>query len=684
MSAVEWVLRVSGAATDSVSRRKARLLAICLLSMSAMFLCVDVVLLLSVPGYQPPWYGYLFLASAYWLNRAGRYGVAAPLVIAMFPIVVFAQVITGTSGNALMTLGFLTVSPLLGAVFLSKAGVVTLTAINVVGMLLVPQVTSSITLGQSAGPLAVVALGGALAVLYMHHRDQLERDRRAELQASEERLRIALDAAKLGSWDWLVPEQQTFVSSRVETIFGLAVGAFGTDPRGYFPCVHPDDADEVRGRVYGFLKSRESFIQYTHRIRTPNGETRWVEISGTAQRDAGGRVLRMTGTVLDVSERRSLEAQLRQAQKMEAVGRLAGGIAHDFNNLLAIISGNVELIQGHQREPRLLEVQGAVRSAANLTKQLLAFSRQAVLRPDVLSLNDVIGETLRMLRRIIGEDIRIDVDLAESLHNTRVDATQVQEILLNLATNARDAMPEGGTLAFRTENVRVTSPGLRGLPSQAGEYVLLSVSDTGEGMDLETQSRVFEPFYTTKEVGKGTGLGMAMVFGIVTQSGGSIHVESVEARGTTFRLYFPRSHEAPTRPTRATQPSEPGSETVLLVEDEDAVRQLCQELLEQAGYRVLPAESPESALRIAERPGIHIDVVLTDVVMPQGNGRTLLATLRQRRPGLPAVLMSGYPERDSEHEPLDFEFIQKPFTRDELMEQLRKALRSRRAREQSA
>jgi two-component system, cell cycle sensor histidine kinase and response regulator CckA len=684
MSAAEWLIRVSWTLTDGVLRSKARLLAISLLSMTGVFLCVDVALYLSVPGYRPPWYGYVCLLGTYWLNRSGHYKVASSLVIAMFPSVVFAQVITGTSGDATMSLGFLTVSPLLGAILLSKSGVVLLSLTNIAGISLLPLVAPGINMNQCVGPLAATALGGALAVLYMHHRDQLERERRGKLQASEERLTIALEAAKLGSWDWHVPERQTLASRRLEAIFGLGPGEFGTDPRGYLPRVHPEDEEEVRARVYGFLKSKDAAIQYTHRILTPSGETRWIEINGTAQRDPGGNVLRMTGTVLDVSERRSLEAQLRQAQKMEAVGRLAGGIAHDFNNLLTIISGNVELVKGHQQQPELVEVLSAVQSAAHLTKQLLAFSRQAVLRPDVLNLNEVLRETSRMLRRIIGEDVQIEVDMAPGLHNIRVDAVQVQEILLNLATNARDAMPAGGTLTFRTANVRVSTAGLRGQPPQPGDYVLLSVSDTGEGMDSETQSRVFEPFFTTKEVGKGTGLGMAMVFGIVTQSGGSIHVESLESAGSTFRLYFPRSHEAITRAIRVTQPSEPGSETVLLVEDEEAVRQLSKMLLEQAGYRVLLADSADAAMRIAERPGIHIDVVLTDVVMPRGSGQTLVVNLRKQRPGLPALLMSGYPDLDRAHELTDFEFIQKPFARDQLLAQLRKALRTRSAAERIA
>ncbi len=670
--------RIDPDLTDVALRRKSRLLAICLLGMTVLFALVDTTLLSLVPGYRPPWPGYIFLVGTYLLNRRGDYQLASALVAAMFPIVVFGQIILGTSANPVMSLGFLSLSPLLGAILLSSTGVALLASVNVAGVALVRvMLPERLSLGESIGPLAEMAISGVLAVAYMRHRDQIEADRQRQLKESEERLRMALEAAKMGSWEWSIKDDRTLVTPGLEKIFGLTEGAFGNGFAAYFSRVEPEDQAHVRLQVERVLAGPSSELALSHRIVLPGKAVRWVEVNGRLQRDEAGRAWRLTGTVVDVSERRSLEEQLRQAQKLEAVGRLAGGIAHDFNNLLTVIMGNVELLATEDPPPELAEIQHAALSAGNLTRQLLAFSRQAVLRPEVLNLNAVLVTTSTMLRRIIGEDIELAVIQEPDLFNSRVDAAQIQEILLNLATNARDAMPEGGKLVFRTANVLAGSTALpHDLAPQ--DHVLLLISDTGHGMDAPTLARVFEPFFTTKPVGKGTGLGMAMVFGIVAQSGGHIQVESREGQGTTFRLYFPKADLPTDGDRRSSQPIRGGSETILLVEDEDAVRRLCQRLLEREGYTVLVARSAAEGEALWRDSKQRVDLVLSDVVMPGGSGRALAALLHAERPELPVILMSGYAQgTESDAGADEADILQKPFEREVLLGRVRGALDAR-------
>ena len=349
----------------------------------------------------------------------------------------------------------------------------------------------------------------------------------------------------------------------------------------------------------------------------------------------------------EVKERLHAEEQLRQGQKMEAVGRLAGGVAHDFNNLLGVILGYSELILGQQLPPparrKVEEIQKAGNRAAALTRQLLAFSRKQVLAPKVLDLNGLVVEFSRMLPRVIGEDVELVIEDGLHLGLVKADPGQIEQILMNLCVNARDALPEGGRITIVTGNVTLAGT-TTGTGGATGAYVTLCVTDNGSGMDDDTRSHAFEPFFTTKAQGKGTGLGLATVYGIMQQSGGHVTVQSAPGRGTTFKLYFPRvSEAAPDHPLAAdADDARPGAETILLVEDEEALRALVAMMLRSRGYTVLEAESGSAAVEVSDGHGGVIDLMLTDVIMPGMNGRALARAIAARRPSMRVVFMSGY------------------------------------------
>ncbi|MEA2762217.1 MAG: hypothetical protein QOD47_1501, partial [Gemmatimonadaceae bacterium] len=387
----------------------------------------------------------------------------------------------------------------------------------------------------------------------------------------------------------------------------------------------------------------------------------------------------------DVTEHAALEGELRQAQKMESVGQLAGGVAHDFNNLLTVISGRVDFLVGapnidEEQQADLAEIKKAAVRAAELTRQLLAFSRKQLLQPRVLDLNHTLDEFEPMLRRLIGEDIRIEIVHGLELGPISADPGQLQQILMNLALNARDAMPAGGVITFRTSNEPAANgSGLSAMQSATGEHVMLEVTDTGLGMDPATQARIFEPFFTTKGQGKGTGLGLSTVYGIVKQSGGGISVASTPQAGTVFRVYFPRAAGySLTEATEAAQDrSLSGTETILLVEDDKSVRNLVERVLKARGYDVLSAEDGGGALKLASAVELTVDMVLTDIVMPQMSGRELVEALHTDRPALRVLYMSGYTDDEILRRGLTdpgMSFIQKPFTAENLAMQVRRVL----------
>jgi len=391
------------------------------------------------------------------------------------------------------------------------------------------------------------------------------------------------------------------------------------------------------------------------------------------------------GIARDVTDRRNLENMVRQSQKLDAIGRLSGSIAHDFNNLLCVITGHAELLSErlapqHPGAQNVAQIKKAVDSASSLVRQLLAFGRKQVFHPQVVDLNTIVIETEKLLGRLVGEQVEFLTSLNPTLANVRVDPVQIEQVIVNLVLNARDAMPQGGKLTLETRNVDLSEDcRSRHAIVPAGKYVALAVSDTGCGMDEETQNRIFEPFYTTKESGKGTGLGLATVYGIVKQSGGSIAVYSESGRGTSFKIYFPRidvaaSTEASDKPTHEKRQ---GWETILLVENSDPLRALAKEFLRSNGYSVLDADSGREAVRIAKAFGGPIHLLLTDVIMPGMDGKQLAAQFATIRPATKVLYMSGYSDEGIVHSGLlnpEMVFLEKPFTRDLLLRKVRRIL----------
>jgi two-component system, cell cycle sensor histidine kinase and response regulator CckA len=425
-------------------------------------------------------------------------------------------------------------------------------------------------------------------------------------------------------------------------------------------------------------------VEFT--FRTKSGEHRYATVS--AVRLTLGAESYMLSTSRDITERRSLERQLLQSQKMEAIGRLAGGVAHDFNNLLGVILGQTELLQAEfEKNPsvhrRAEAIEHAGRRAAELTKQLLAFSRQQFIEPRVIDTNAIVRDMEKLLQRLIGEDVELTIHLQADAGNIKVDPSQLEQILMNLALNARDAMPNGGKLVLETACVELDDTYARQhLGAKAGDFLMLVVSDTGTGMDSQTMGRIFEPFFTTKPDGRGTGLGLSTVYGIVKQNNGYIMPYSEVGHGTTFRIYFPRVRETPELrdykwPQGATAK---GSETILIVEDEEALRELARELLEANGYKVIEAERGENAIRLVEGSQTPIDLLLTDVVMPGMGGRQLAKRLLELRPGLHVLYMSGYTDDVINNRGVLKEntlLLPKPFTRAVLLRKVREALNAR-------
>lgn len=526
-------------------------------------------------------------------------------------------------------------------------------------------------------------LGNATGLL-MSGEDVTTRDVAIEaLRTAEERLRFVLQSAHVGVWDLNFKTGVVEWSDVLERQHGLEPGTFGGTFSAFVDCIHPDDRAAAVKRMLSHHSGGD--FSMSHRTLWPDGTVRWLNGVGRIHLDERGQPSRGVGITIDVTEQRSAEEKTQQGQRMEAIGRLASGVAHDFNNLLTVILGFTELMAADstlesQHGDDLKEIIKAAQRAAGLTNQLLAFSRQQVLHATALDLNGLIREMTGMLGRLIGEDIDVSLVLSPDLHLAQADRGQIEQVVMNLVVNARDSMPDGGKLTLVTTNVELENSSFHDQPMKEGHYVMIAVTDTGAGMSRETQRRLFEPFYTTKETGKGTGLGLSTTYGIVKQSKGYVWVYSELGRGSTFKVYLPRSDESVASTTVSDSNGTPDPEvieTLLLVEDEEGVREFSRRILDNAGYRVLESTNGDEAEQLFIQHGDSIDLLVTDVVMPGCGGPELLERLRVRSPDLKVLYMSGYTDQSAVARAgidEDVRFVQKPFRAAELLRHVREAL----------
>lgn len=532
----------------------------------------------------------------------------------------------------------------------------------------------------------------------------IEHDRaKAELRAAEARYRTLVEhlpaityIAELGAggpWH--------YVSPQIETMLGFTPAEWLSDPMNWMNHIYPEDREIALNAEVLFQQTHDLF-QAEYRMCARDGRVLWFRDEGVLLEQSDGPGLLMQGVMYEITERKRLEDQLRHSQKLEAVGQLAGGVAHDFNNLLMLIQAHNEHLRDNlaaddPARKDALQIENAVTRAASLTAQLLTFSRKNVLRPKILDLNAVLADVGKMLHRLIGENIEVDIVPASSQVRVKADPSQIEQVILNLAVNSRDAMPAGGKLTITAYEVELDENHSRNPEeASAGKYVVLSVSDTGAGMDIETQAHIFEPFFTTKAPGKGTGLGLATVYGVVKQSDGWIWVDSKPGRGTTFQIYLPQVQEfvgyeasiaeaalhesqAPRESISpaALETSPKGTETVLVVEDQDGIRDIVRESLRRNGYKVLIANDGDEALQMAAAYPDPIHLLITDLVMPNIGGRELAQRLTPQRPAMKVLFMSGYSEQSAleiEATSKSAQVLQKPFSLDALARNVRRVL----------
>ncbi len=643
-------------------------------------------------------------------SRLRRYGaaalavaVAALLRALLQPILEFNLPFITFFGAVFLTAWWLGFRPTLFAVGLSAIAA---------GFLFFPPATSPRDdLFTAIGLVLFIAIGVGAAVM---GEGRLRAQRRAEAEATEagharraaedaaleaeeaaaqaqesaaqaEEQALRLSAVLDSSDDAIITKDLNGIvqswNSAAERTFGYSAAEMVGQP--VFRLVPPDLRAEEQ-EILGRIRAGEHVAHYeTTRLRK-DGRRILIALTISPIRDASGALIGASAIKRDITGQRELEAQLRQAQQLEAIGQLAGGVAHDFNNVLAAISGYVALAlralpPADPVRADILGIQEAAERAAALTQQLLAFGRKQVMQPAVVDLREVLDDTGRMLRRLIGEHIDLAIRSGPVLSPVLADRGQLGQIILNLAINARDAMPQGGRLTIEARDAPLTEEYADAhLAVTPGPYVLLAVSDTGHGMTPEVKAHIFEPFFTTKPRGKGTGLGLSTVFGIVKQFGGHIFVYSEPGQGTTFKVYLPRTEGAVVpAPARASEPGLGGTETILVLEDDPSIRQVIRRFLEMSAYTVLEAGSPRQALELAGSYERRIDLLLTDVVLPEMSGRELADHLVRQRPGLLVLYMSGYTDDAIVHqgrlEP-DTAFLQKPFAPDALLRRIREVL----------
>lgn len=687
-----WLVAPTPDTEQPERRRQSQLLAsllAILIPLSFLIAVVPTLLtpavdLLTTPWLLPFLLVLLVLSIAFTLNRHGYYSIAAVLTLVTFSIgILYVSIPQGDPENTGL-LAYLVLPVLFSSVLLSLCTTILIIALNTLGTLLFllafPRELAPVDEILSLAGFGLLVSG--LILVVMRHRNQIERVRQQELAESEERYRTLLETAFDGV---VIAEKGRIVDANSgfaamfgyprEELIGMPLASFWADGGQAVLNVTAETRMSTPQEATGLRRDGAPIpIEWIARAQTRHGR----DVQIVAVRNIAGK--------------KSLEEQLRQAQKMEAVGRLAGGIAHDFNNLLTAIIGYshfilAQLASDDPVREDVLNIRTAGERAATLTNQLLSFSRRQVVAPRVLNLNEVMRNIEGILQRVMGEDVRLVFRLSPEIGPIKIDPVQMEQVIMNLAVNARDAMPQGGVLTITTAPVHISAARARHYAElRAGPYVELTVRDTGVGMDDTIKSHLFEPFFTTKEPGKGTGLGLSTVYGIIRQAEGHIYAESEPGRGTAFRIYIPCTDEElePERPIVVAPVSVEGSETLLVIEDEPILRDLARITLERRGYHVLVAADGDEALAVAQRYPGQIALAVADVVMPGMRVREAMERLRQMVPGLRVLYMSGHPgDALADHGVLgpEIAFLRKPFTPDELARKVRETLDAALARE---
>jgi PAS domain S-box-containing protein len=545
--------------------------------------------------------------------------------------------------------------------------------------------------GSSAGTMfAVACYLGVVAITGLALAAAVAREQESATETLRQRdaqLRVALDAARMGIWSWSAENDALVWDDTLRRLYGLGPADHVRSYEDFLSRVHPDDRDFVNQTVRQAL-GEAGRLDYEFRIILPDGRIRWIADHGRVISTGPERPVAMSGVCMDVTERRATEEKLRHAHRMESVGRLAGGVAHEANNQMSVVLSAADFVLRRHDIPEAVRIDmDYIRSAAErtaaVTSQLLAFSRRQILRPQVLDLNAAVRRFEATLRRVMGEDCAVRLRLSEHLHPVKADPGQLDQIFLNLALNARDAMPRGGALTVETFPAELTASmvGLKpGVQVRPGSYAVLAVTDTGHGMDKETLNHIFEPFFTTKGVGQGTGLGLSTVYGIVKQSDGYVWAYSEPGQGATLKVYLATSTEpVESGQSNADREQSASGELILVVEDEEQVRKIAGRALQGAGYRVREAGSGQEALDIVAAGDERIALVLTDVVMPGMSGKELAANIVEVAPGTPVLFISGYTDGEIVRRGLlspDAAFVQKPFTPNGLVKAVKERLAS--------
>lgn len=674
---------------DPIRLRSMKLLSMLILSFIGGAFLYSLLQIAFEPDFTPTFFLIngcnAILAAAFFFNRKGRYRCARVLALICISGAILFATMMGPPEIYIRYLYGMSLPVIMGSILLPKKGTRILALSDLAGIFLIQFITPGLTFGLVIAPLGIYITMSLLILAGVHHRDDLERERQTELVQKEEQYRsmienigeVIFSLDKEGHFIYISPVVERVTLYKSEDIIGRPFSDF----------VHPDDLPEVKRSMGRLLEGVEEISEF--RLVDKDGKILHIRTTSHVIGEKGVPGF-ITGVATDITVQRKLEAQFHQAQKMETVGRLAGGVAHDFNNLITVIMGYCRMLTMDENLPAdaaglVMNIKTAAERGAALTRQLLTFSRTQDVQPVVMNINKRLANFESMLQRLIRENITFTVSYGLKVHSIKIDPAQLEQVMMNLTVNAVDAMPDGGLLKIETANVFLDEDYCREYNDlKPGEYVVISVNDTGCGIDNQTKEYIFDPFFTTKEMGKGTGLGLSTVYGIVTQNGGHIWFDSHPGIGTTFKIFFPAVDESAADEMKKGECTGPAFEkkkgkVLLVVEDEDELREMMVKLLKGFGYRVYAAEDGEEALRLCE--GLEneaVDMLITDVVMPGITGKSLAVKLSEKFPGMGVLYISGYTDREiviNEIVGAGLTFLAKPFSPQALAVKIREILK---------